>query len=321
MGATRFDILHDLGDQEERNMGSGSDTDRVGDSDKGPADPMISRSNDGKMVVMDKQQWRHAVPKQPTLVNRPKVGPIIGPHSNSSGSGGSKVRNPQPAPSLNYANVKEPPDKGLIRNAITGKGVRTVTKHGQFIHMQILDGGSCWFLTVVFGSPQLAQRRELWRNLNLIGNSMQWPWCIAGDFNAFLAINENVGGSSSGSRPDSFFREMVDTNELIDLGFAGPGVTWRRKDLAIRLDRALANVSWRMRFPEASVLHLPHFKSNHSPLLIKLVNNDPSSNRKDRPFRFLASWMLHEDFQNLMQGVWQSNWHTSLSNFHEKVST
>ncbi|KAF7841344.1 uncharacterized protein G2W53_003642 [Senna tora] len=72
-GATRFDILHDLGDQEESKMGSASDTDHVVGSAKGPVDPMIGRSINGKMVVMDKQQWRPASSKQSIMVNRPKL--------------------------------------------------------------------------------------------------------------------------------------------------------------------------------------------------------------------------------------------------------
>ncbi|KAF7823171.1 putative ribonuclease H protein At1g65750 family [Senna tora] len=194
-----------------------------------------------------------------------------------------------------------------------GSRIRVVQRHNQFIHFHILDCSGSWFLTIVYGSPHFAQRGDLWNNLKSIGTAMVDPWCLVGDFNAFLFDFEKYGGSNSGSRPDRHFRDMVDVNSLVDLGYSGPGFTWKRGGVAARLDRALANTGWRNLFPEASVLHLPPLKSDHSPILIRTHGMSDSGTRKDRPFRFLASWLLHEDFPNVVKDSWQTDWHCDTS--------
>ncbi|KAJ1431883.1 Endonuclease/exonuclease/phosphatase superfamily [Sesbania bispinosa] len=50
------------------------------------------------------------------------------------------------------------------------------------------------------------------------------------------------------------------------VGFVGYPFTWRRGNLAERLDRVLINLDWRLRFQQASVYHLPFLKSDHVPL-------------------------------------------------------
>ncbi|KAF7815394.1 putative ribonuclease H protein At1g65750 family [Senna tora] len=196
---------------------------------------------------------------------------------------------------------------------------RVVQKHAQFIHFNVLEGSRRWFLTIVYGSPRVAPRRELWNKLNSIGASMGDPWCIVGDFNAFLFYSEKIGGSSLGSRPDRHFLNMVDINSLVDLGYTGPNFTWQRGSVAVRLDRALANLGWRYMFPEASVMHLPRLKSEHSPILVRLHSVNDLGVERNRPFRFLASWLLHDNFHNVVKDSWQSDWYGSLNCFQEKI--
>lgn len=63
------------------------------------------------------------------------------------------------------------------------------------------------------------------------------------------------------------------------------------------------NLQWRLNFPSASVIHLPFFKSDHRVVLVQLKKNGrPNKNR--RPFRFLASWLTHEDFPNFSAASW-----------------
>ncbi|KAF7833065.1 Non-LTR retroelement reverse transcriptase [Senna tora] len=172
-----------------------------------------------------------------------------------------------------------------------GSHFRVVQKHDQFIHFQVTELGRCWYFTVVYGSPRAVQRRDLWNNLTIIGASMVDSWCLVGDFNAFLFHHEKTGGSSLGSRPDHHFLELVDRNSLVDLGFAGPSFTWKRGGVMARLDRALANMGWRNEFPEASVLHLPPLKSDHSPILIRLHGEVGRFNTASRLWKGIAdSW-------------------------------
>lgn len=55
------------------------------------------------------------------------------------------------------------------------------------------------------------------------------------------------------------------------------------------LDKVLVNNDWRTLFCETSVIHLPN------PLWIKL-NEDNERIRTPWPFRFMATWLTHEDF-------------------------
>ncbi|KAF7812281.1 putative ribonuclease H protein At1g65750 family [Senna tora] len=80
-------------------------------------------------------------------------------------------------------------------------------------------GSNSWLLTVVYGSPNPCLRRDLWRDINNIGETVQEPWCVVGDFNAFHFQEEKFRDSANGSRLDSFFLDMTERNFLIDLGF------------------------------------------------------------------------------------------------------
>ena len=51
---------------------------------------------------------------------------------------------------------------------------------------------------------------------------------------------------------------------------------------------------------EAAAKHLPKLKFDHIPLLLDFGGN-LECNSERRPFRFLAPWLVHEDFTNLLQ--------------------
>ncbi|KAF7837882.1 ribonuclease H [Senna tora] len=171
--------------------------------------------------------------------------------------------------------------------------VSIILKHPQFIHLKINKGA------------------------RLVPHS----GAVAGDFNAFLYDHEKCGGSSGGSRPDQGFRDWVDSCAMLDMGFSGNKFTWSRRDVSIRLDRVLVNQSWRLLFPEAGVVHLPRFKSDHHPLWLRIDPSLNSRQRHDRPFRFLAAWVTHESFPNVVKKAWKcgTSWHTGLQDFYEGV--
>lgn len=101
---------------------------------------------------------------------------------------------------------------------------------------------------------------------------------------------------------------------LDDMGHNGSRFTWYRGDLKKRLDRAVVNIAWRVRFEEASIYHIPNFKSDHIPLWLKFKEASGYSRGK-RPFRFLASWMTHDDFPGLVARNWnyQEEWNSNIS--------
>lgn len=81
-----------------------------------------------------------------------------------------------------------------------------------------------------------------------------------------------------------------------------------------RLDRVLVNPDWRLKFAEADIYHLPHFKSNHKPLLMQL-EIPVKVNTYRRSFRFEAAWVTHEDLNQVIRDNWRydsSNWNLQM---------
>lgn len=172
-----------------------------------------------------------------------------------------------------------------------------------------------WFLTAVYGSPHRALRQSLWDELREISYEVTGPWCAIGDFNAILKATEKEGGSAtSGSNACHDFQSCLTECGLDDLGFQGSPFTWYIGDLKERLDRAMVNIQWRVHFEEASIFHLPYFKSDHVSLWL-CFKQQVGRNIGQRPFRFVASWMIHEDFPGLVQRSWKSgeDWNMTIS--------
>lgn len=133
-----------------------------------------------------------------------------------------------------------------------------------------------WYVSFVYGSLTPYLRRKLWLELPHDNLIQGFPWISVGDFNA-IASGEN--SSSNHNRQCSHFVEWIFQEGLVDLGFSGTRYTWMKgvNENTFRgacMDRALANVTWCNRFPEARVSYLPKSHSNHVPLLITL---DPAN--------------------------------------------
>lgn len=132
------------------------------------------------------------------------------------------------------------------------------------------------------------------------------PWLLIGDFNCKLRAKERstMGGTSS------CFQNWVMSRALIDLGFIGPPFTWSHGKTvetrrAARLDRGLCDDGWRHLFPNACVKHLPHVWSDHCPILLHL-GGTPSTGLGERPFKFQAAWLLHNNFDEWMRENWMT---------------
>jgi hypothetical protein len=126
---------------------------------------------------------------------------------------------------------------------------------------------------------------------------------MLGDFNDILSCDEKWGGNRPSNSRMLEFRNCLNACSMIDLGFSGPRFTWSNcHDVSYlimeRLDRALANLDWRILFPEATVSHLTRTHSDHCPLLLTLCPIIPHV--LPRPFRFESIWFSHSDFPNIV---------------------
>ncbi|XP_075657955.1 uncharacterized protein LOC142627937 [Castanea sativa] len=131
----------------------------------------------------------------------------------------------------------------------------------------------------------------------------------AGDFNELLKSLEKWGGSNKSQAQMQLFREVVDECGFIDLGFVGSQFTWQKHfadghSIWERLDRALANNEWMLRFAESRVHLLSVTSSDHSPLWIRPKSLDLPCFAK--PFRFEEMWLSNKGCIEVVEAVWSS---------------
>ncbi|XP_074300458.1 uncharacterized protein LOC141631726 [Silene latifolia] len=199
--------------------------------------------------------------------------------------------------------------------------VSTVTEHQQYITIEIARTGEVpWFFSAVYASPDPTNRKELWSELENFAKSNNRPWLLAGDFNETRYLSERHGEDANMARRCENFNNWIDNCDLIELAFSGASHTWARGNLAetrqsARLDRALCNANWSTIHADALVKHLPAFQSDHCPLLISPNGFAPLSTI-NRPFRFQACWMKHENFKDFVEESWPVD-----GIFQQKLST
>lgn len=170
------------------------------------------------------------------------------------------------------------------------------------ISLEIKVGSQSWMCTAVYASPNPSTRDNFWHYLCSISPSIQCPWLLLGDWNEILLPSEQKGCIFLQPRAAAF-GNVLDFCGLLDLNTSGGKFTWHRKQgykhMAKRLDRGLANLHWRLAFPEAYIEVLCRLHSDHNPLLLRMGGMPQL--RGPKPFRFEAAWMVHEDYQGIVK--------------------
>ena len=96
--------------------------------------------------------------------------------------------------------------------------------------------------------------------------------------------------------------------DLHDLGFSGNAFTWsngRKGEEGVkeRLDRVLANESWKSLHKMAAVTHEVTSYSDHNPIFLSLMDNKRlrvNRNGKKRKSRFETFWMQDEECAEIL---------------------
>ncbi|KAJ8432081.1 LOW QUALITY PROTEIN: hypothetical protein Cgig2_024691 [Carnegiea gigantea] len=96
-----------------------------------------------------------------------------------------------------------------------------------------------------------------------------------------------------------------------------------------RLDRALCNMAWRLKFPKRAVRHLLQAQSDHVPPLIALTGFSHIA-QTCKPFCFQATWTTHSKLNTVLRETWKlhaylmanlSNLATELTHWNKRSST
>ncbi|XP_031120956.1 uncharacterized protein LOC116024196 [Ipomoea triloba] len=100
--------------------------------------------------------------------------------------------------------------------------IKPLLTHPQFVllHVQGLDCTTC-FISIVYGSPTHALRKNLWNSLDMHDLQIRGPWLVAGDFNAVISPEEVSEPRNFSHSRSTGFRDWIFNQNLIDLGFQG----------------------------------------------------------------------------------------------------
>lgn len=163
-------------------------------------------------------------------------------------------------------------------------------------------------ISLVYASPTTAGRESFHEYVENMAGYIQIPWLLIGDFNQVAQQDDKRGGRLARGCGYNRMRRMIDTCCLIGVDFSGPRFTWtngqpERFLIEQRLDQAWCNDLWQERFGSMVLQHLPRIQSDHHPLFVT-IDASRLSPSGPKPFKFLACWMLHKDFQKFMNDAW-----------------
>ncbi|XP_060195078.1 uncharacterized protein LOC132624291 [Lycium barbarum] len=176
--------------------------------------------------------------------------------------------------------------------------------HDQLILCHVQDRKTDFqsHIAVVYGKNTIEERKSLWAELARIGSIITTPWCICGDFNTPLSIEDRVGGQQVTQYETNDFRQMVDTLNLTDMKATGRVLTWTNGHVWSRIDRALCNPAWNLTYGRITADFKENNFSDHSPIHLAFSLDEA---RKRRPFRFLNVLTADERFLGIIDEVWK----------------
>jgi hypothetical protein len=163
----------------------------------------------------------------------------------------------------------------------------------------------------VYSKCNLRDKRRLWQEVLMTRRGFgEIAWCIVGDFNSVISVNERRGVGSSIDVGGDVGREMehfgnfIRHLEMVDMPLLGRQFTWFHPNGVnmSRLDRVLLSVDWLNLWGDPTVWALERDVSDHCPLIIKYNNVDWGP----KPFRFNNYWLHNSDFNEVVVNAWNS---------------
>ncbi|PWA97782.1 RNA-directed DNA polymerase, eukaryota, Reverse transcriptase zinc-binding domain protein [Artemisia annua] len=159
------------------------------------------------------------------------------------------------------------------------------------------------------------KKRSLWRNLIFHKHYVRnRPWCLLGDFNSALSLEDRMEGSSVIDIAMREFKECVEEIEVFDVNRSGPQFTWNQKPRGMdgklkKIDRIMANLACTDGFVGVHAIFQPYRISDHSPAILTI----PASHKfTPRPFKFYNILVQNSQFKRKVKEYWDMD----VSGFH-----
>lgn len=167
-----------------------------------------------------------------------------------------------------------------------------------------------WRLTGVYGEPVRAQRRRTWNLLRTLARDANLPWCVIGDLNNVVSVDDKTGGAQYPNWLIEGFNEAIQDAHLKDMELVGHQFTWERGRgtddwIQVRLDRALTTDEWLLEFPLAKLYNLEGSMSDHSPIFLEPQVKTQSA--AQYRFKFENAWLTEPMCEQLVKDGWNGS--------------
>lgn len=135
------------------------------------------------------------------------------------------------------------------------------------------NGSVIWRLTCFYGFPERTRRREYWDLIKNLASVSTLPWCIVGDFNDMISVDNKKGQHRHPQHLLDGFKRCIDECGLTELELTGGKYTWEKSRgsrdwVRERIDHAFGLVDWLQMFPLCNLKVHHSDYSDHDPIEI-----------------------------------------------------
>ncbi|XP_073355103.1 uncharacterized protein [Aegilops tauschii subsp. strangulata] len=166
-----------------------------------------------------------------------------------------------------------------------------------------LSDDKAWAVTSVYGPQEVDDKIRFLQEIEHIGQQMQLPRIINGDFNLVKGEAERSSGRAN-RRMVAKFRHTINCLGLHDMPLVGRKFTWcndQQRLIITRLDWVLFNNDWEEIYPISDLLALSSNISDHCPLMLSCAAGHPRARR----FRFENFWCKLPGFLETVKRAWE----------------
>ncbi|GJS77046.1 RNA-directed DNA polymerase, eukaryota, reverse transcriptase zinc-binding domain protein [Tanacetum coccineum] len=176
-------------------------------------------------------------------------------------------------------NLNEIKEKSMVDNNMVAKDFKSsysdVLKNDQ-LGVEPIRSNHKFFVTIVYGSNNGKERKELWSDLQNQSNSIQnKPYALMGDFNVTLRFDEHSTG------------EAFATTDMQDFQ---------------KLDRIMVNEPFMELFKDAYACFFPYLISDHSPVILSFPT---TLYKKNKAFKFENYVANKDEFITVVKNGWE----------------